>query len=92
MSYKRADDVDGNGINIKYPTSTKLNGSSLPSYFTATNSMKNHECNEQTGKVRFETAESILSQQATKNPRGGVIGRTPTPPSAPTPIYEKDAR
>ncbi|KAK0078373.1 hypothetical protein PV325_002567 [Microctonus aethiopoides] len=92
MSYKRADDVDGNGINIKYPTSTKLNGSSPPSYFTATNSIKNHECNEQTGMVRSETAESTLSQQATKNPRGGVIGRTPTPPSAPTPVYEKDAR
>lgn len=31
-------------------------------------------------------------EQPQSNPRGGVIGRTPTPPSAPTPIYEKDDR
>ncbi|KAG7188202.1 hypothetical protein KM043_016077 [Ampulex compressa] len=32
------------------------------------------------------------SELPSNNPRGGVIGRTPTPPSAPTPVYEKDAR
>lgn len=32
------------------------------------------------------------SEEIVKNPREGVIGRTPTPPSAPIPVYEKDVR
>jgi len=39
-----------------------------------------------------DTAAVNNGEQHVNNPRGGVIGRTPTPPSAPTPIYEKDAR
>ncbi|XP_011689727.1 PREDICTED: cGMP-dependent protein kinase, isozyme 1-like isoform X2 [Wasmannia auropunctata] len=42
---------------------------------------------------RLEDAAAVNNgEQHVNNPRGGVIGRTPTPPSAPTPVYEKDAR
>lgn len=48
--------------------------------------------NDQKQSKLENTAAANNGEQHTNNPRGGVIGRTPTPPSAPTPIYEKDAR
>lgn len=50
-------------------------------------SLSTHQENEQ------EDASSASdTDQPVSNPRGGVIGRTPTPPTAPTPVYDKDAK
>ncbi|KAH0561479.1 cGMP-dependent protein kinase, isozyme 1-like [Cotesia glomerata] len=82
MSYKRAADLDSTEIISHYANPTSNGSAHL-----------NIEARgfEMVNLVRSSTAESNLSVQ-TKIPRGGVIGRTPTPPSAPTPIYEKDPR
>jgi len=79
-----------------------VNGSDTPSFASSTSSTKyktpsppsqpNHyvsAAQEQSGMedVVMDNGEHLMN-----NPRGGVIGRTPTPPSAPTPVYEKDAR
>ncbi|XP_034942129.1 ATP-binding cassette sub-family C member Sur-like [Chelonus insularis] len=90
MSYKRAGDLDDNGMIRQFSSSATLNGSGPLNVYTPT-SKKNGRKPEQ-GLMRSDTIESDISQQGLKIPRGGVIGRTPTPPSAPTPIYEKDAR
>lgn len=39
-----------------------------------------------------EARSSSDADPPVSNPRGGVIGRTPTPPTAPTPVYDKDAK
>ncbi|XP_076233535.1 cGMP-dependent protein kinase 1 [Calliopsis andreniformis] len=51
------------------------------------NHLPTHQENEQE-----ESRNSDGSDQPASNPRGGVIGRTPTPLSAPTPVYEKDSK
>lgn len=91
MSYKRADDLDGNDTTRQY-NATALNGIVTPIHLSSSFTQNNDEAIERIGMVRSETAESTLSQEGPKIPRGGVIGRTPTPPSAPTPVYDKDAR
>ncbi|XP_076626796.1 cGMP-dependent protein kinase, isozyme 1 [Colletes latitarsis] len=53
----------------------------------ANNHLSTHHENDQE-----DVKNSENSDQPTHNPRGGVIGRTPTPPSAPTPVYEKDTK
>ncbi|CAK9821940.1 cGMP-dependent protein kinase, isozyme 1 [Anthophora retusa] len=50
------------------------------------NHLPTHEENDQ------EEARSSDGSDKPANPRGGVIGKTPTPPSAPIPVYEKDAK
>ena len=50
------------------------------------NHLPTHHENEE------EAARSSDGSDQPANPRGGVIGRTPTPPSAPTPVYEKDQK
>ncbi|KAK2587909.1 hypothetical protein KPH14_004002 [Odynerus spinipes] len=44
------------------------------------------------GVERAEQEDGYGQRLPQANPRGGVIGRTPTPPSAPIPTYEKDNR
>lgn len=71
---------------------TKVIVSSPPS---ETNHVYNHlpSHQEQSGLEDAATVNGNGNgEQHVNNPRGGVIGRTPTPPSAPTPVYEKDAR
>ncbi|XP_076375179.1 uncharacterized protein LOC117218023 isoform X2 [Megalopta genalis] len=41
---------------------------------------------------REDAGPATDADRPVNNPRGGVIGRTPTPPSAPTPVYDKDAK
>lgn len=67
---------------------TKVIVSSPPS---ETNHVKHLSSHQE--ESRLEDAAAVNNgEQHVNNPRGGVIGRTPTPPSAPTPVYEKDAR
>lgn len=41
---------------------------------------------------REDAKRATDADRPVNNPRGGVIGRTPTPPSAPSPLYYKDAK
>lgn len=67
---------------------TKVTASSPPFEANHVNHLSSHQ-----EERRLEDAAVVNNgEQHVNNPRGGVIGRTPTPPSAPTPIYEKDAR
>ncbi|XP_018363747.1 PREDICTED: cGMP-dependent protein kinase 1-like isoform X2 [Trachymyrmex cornetzi] len=67
---------------------TKVIVSSPPSETNHVNHLPSHQ--EESG---LEDAAAVNNgEQYVNNPRGGVIGRTPTPPSAPTPVYEKDAK
>lgn len=81
------------------PGATTQNGIG-PLSFTTTKpktpppSQDNHVNNHQVHREQSEREDTATEngEQLVNNPRGGVIGRTPTPPSAPTPVYEKDAR
>ena len=73
----------------------RINGTGPPTYYTPRDNNDRRSIDESSNIVKLErsqSSESNLSTQAPKNPRGGVIGRTPTPPSAPTPVYEKDEK
>lgn len=42
--------------------------------------------------IKQDEENARISDVQPANPRGGIIGRTPTPPSAPSPVYEKDEK
>lgn len=81
--------VNGTGPSSSASSSslTKVIVSSPPSEANHVNHLPTHQ------EQPEEDVTSVNNdEQQVNNPRGGVIGRTPTPPSAPTPVYEKDAR
>ncbi|EFN77617.1 cGMP-dependent protein kinase 1 isoform X1 [Harpegnathos saltator] len=100
-SYKQSGEPDlTHGVIRPLPGTTIQNGIG-PLLFTSSKPRAplpppdNHVNNLHIHPVQSELEDAVRTEngeQLVSNPRGGVIGRTPTPPSAPTPVYEKDAR
>ncbi|XP_076160830.1 cGMP-dependent protein kinase 1 [Ptiloglossa arizonensis] len=97
-SYKQPGEPDLTHGVIRPLSTSVSNGSGPPSNATGKskaplppqqndNHLATHYENDQE-----DARNSDGSDKPANNPRGGVIGRTPTPPTAPTPVYEKDAK
>nr|XP_012147410.1 PREDICTED: cGMP-dependent protein kinase, isozyme 1-like isoform X2 [Megachile rotundata] len=96
-SYKRSGELDTtHGVIQAVPGTAVPNGTGPPLTSNgkgraplppgkSSNHLPTHHENE-------DARNSDGSDQVSNNPRGGIIGRTPTPPSAPTPVYEKDSK
>ncbi|KAL6418039.1 hypothetical protein ACFW04_012386 [Cataglyphis niger] len=80
-------------INGSGPSSSTSSTSSTKSIVLPPPSQAKHVDHFPQEQSRLENGPAAENnEQYVNNPRGGVIGRAPTPPSAPTPVYEKDAR
>ncbi|XP_012273063.1 cGMP-dependent protein kinase 1 isoform X2 [Orussus abietinus] len=92
MSYRRSDDPDlGNSV-IRLVPGSALPGTWGPSEHSNSKGRVTFSENNDSRHQDRKSDTSSSDEPHTNIPRGGVIGRTPTPPSAPTPIYEKDSR
>ncbi|XP_015595455.1 cGMP-dependent protein kinase 1 [Cephus cinctus] len=93
MSYKRSSEIDITSSVIRpVPVITVSNG---PTSTLRSNTKARAPAPpiiQQDQQQSSQPSTPQLTQHPTHNPRGGVIGRTPTPPSAPTPVYDKDSR
>ncbi|CAL7947696.1 unnamed protein product [Xylocopa violacea] len=97
-SYKQSGEPDlAHGVIRPLPSGIVSNGTGPPVHSsgkgkappppqTNSNHLPTHHEDEQ------EHARTSDGSDQPANPRGGVLGRTPTPPTAPTPVYEKDAK
>ncbi|XP_051156958.1 cGMP-dependent protein kinase 1-like isoform X1 [Leptopilina boulardi] len=101
MNYKHSNDSHLYISVIRsHPEPTVLNGTGPPSNSKLVNLSSPSTLYISPNEERIESQDDRLSsppltpewEHPPSNPRGGVIGRTPTPPSAPTPVYEKDNR
>lgn len=77
------------GVIRPLPGAAVSNGTGPPSHSKGKAPLPPRESHKQLSENE-EAARPSDSSEQPANPRGGVIGRTPTLPSAPTPVYEKD--
>ncbi|OAD60830.1 cGMP-dependent protein kinase, isozyme 1 [Eufriesea mexicana] len=96
-SYRPSDDPDLNrGVIRSVIGGTVSNGLGPPAHSSGKgrapspprhlNLLPTHHEDEQ------ENAKTSDGSNKPVNPRGGIIGRPPSPPSAPTPVYDKDLK